>query len=248
MFSNPLARLGASWRPRWRTAAPRLLLIGIVAAALFTFYLSGGSQWLHPEYLSAKRATLELFVRQHYAAALLLAALAYLLMAALSIPGGALLSLLIGLLFGRWVGTLVIVIAATLGAAVIFLLARYLIGGWVRERLGRRPQAARLLAGFERDAFHYLLFVRLVPLFPFWLVNLASAFTAIRLPQYVFATAIGIIPGSFIYANLGQTLGRIESLHGLLSPPVIFALTLLGAFALLPLVLRRRGRPSRAGE
>lgn len=221
-------------------------MVAAVAAAILAFYAFGGARWLHPEYLTTKRAALELLVQQHYAAALLLAALAYLLMAALSIPGGTLLSLFIGLLFGRWVGTAIIVISATAGAVVVFILARYLIGAWVRNRLQRYPKALRLLSGFERNAISYLLFVRLVPLFPFWLVNLASAFTAIRLRQFALATGVGIIPGSFIYANLGQTLGRIDSARALLTPPVLGALLLLGLFALLPPVVRHlRRKPPR---
>jgi len=105
--------------------------------------------------------------------------------------------------------------------------------------LEKSPAAAKILGGFERDAFNYLLFLRLVPVFPFWLVNLAPAFTAIPLRTYFVATAVGIVPGSFVFANLGQSLGRIESLEGLLSGEVIAALALLGALVLAPVVIKK---------
>ncbi len=224
---------------RLRSFAPRLIVAAVIIAALVLFYLLGGAQWLNLKHLLVERGELHAFVQHHYLMALLMAGLAYMLMTALSIPGGTVLSLLIGFLFGLWAGGTLIVIAATLGATIIFLIVRYLLGTAVRAWLKKKPQAEKLLAGFERNAFNYLLFVRFVPLFPFWLVNLASAFTAIRLRQYILGTFIGIIPGCFIYANLGQQLGNLQSLRGLVSPGLIGALVLLGLFALVPIAVRR---------
>jgi uncharacterized membrane protein YdjX (TVP38/TMEM64 family) len=142
-----------------------------------------------------------------------------------------------GFVFGRWVGTLLVVIAATVGATLVFLAARYLFADAARRRLG--PLGAKINAGFTADAFSYLLFLRLVPLFPFFLVNLAPAFTSIPLRTYVLATLIGIVPGTFVYVNLGQTLGRIDSLQGLVSGETLAAFGLLGAFALLPVLWKK---------
>jgi len=223
---------------RLRKVVPRLVVLAAVIALLTTFYVSGGSRWLNLHYLLSQRDALYLYVHQHYLLALFLAGAVYTLMTALSIPGDAVLSLFLGFLFGRWVGSAVIVIAATVGATIVFLIARYLIGSWVRQRLEHHPRAARLLQAFERNVFNYLVFVRLIPLFPFWLINLAAAFTGIRLRQFIVGTLIGIIPGSFIYANLGQQLGSLRSLHGLLSPGLIGALVLPGLLALLPVAVR----------
>ncbi|MGH8398105.1 MAG: TVP38/TMEM64 family protein [Gammaproteobacteria bacterium] len=224
---------------RLRRFAPRLIIAAVIVAAILLFFLLGGAQWLNLKHLLAERRELHVLVQQHYLMALLIAGLAYMLMTALSIPGGTVLSLLIGFLFGLWAGGTLIVISATLGATIIFLIVRYLIGAAARTWFTKKPQAEKLLVGFERNAFNYLLFVRLVPLFPFWLVNLASAFTAIRLRQYMLGTFIGIVPGCFIYANLGQQLGNIQSLYGLVSPSLIGALVLLGLFALVPIIVRR---------
>ena len=106
-----------------------------------------------------------------------------------------------------------------------------------RKKIGGLAQ--KINEGFTQDAFNYLLFLRLVPLFPFWLVNLAPAFTNVSLKTYITATAIGILPGTFVFANLGQNLGRISSTKDLLTPPIIGAFVLLGVFALIPVLYKK---------
>ncbi|MGH8582900.1 MAG: TVP38/TMEM64 family protein [Gammaproteobacteria bacterium] len=218
---------------------PRGLIVAMVFAGLIAYIALGGEQWLSLAAFKAHRESLLQYTASHYGSMLLLSLLIYTAAIALSIPGAALLSLVTGFLFGRWVGTAVIVVAATLGGTLVFLAARYLVGDIARRRLEQHAAAAKVLHGFHEDAFHYLLFLRLVPLFPFWLVNLAPAFTRIRTRTYVIATAIGIVPGSFVFANLGQSLGRLDSLHNLLSREVIVAFVLLGALALAPVLLKK---------
>ncbi len=134
------------------------------------------------------------------------------------------------------------VAAATLGATLVFLAARYLFADAARKRLGGAGE--RINAGFTRHAFSYLLFLRLVPLFPFFLVNLAPAFTSIPVSTYVLATLIGIIPATFVYVNLGEALGHLDSLQGALSFNTLGALALLGLLALVPGV-RPQAQPAR---
>ncbi|HSI95140.1 MAG: TVP38/TMEM64 family protein [Methylophilaceae bacterium] len=212
-----------------------LLLIGALAA----FFALDGQRYLTLETLQQNRNALLEFTQQHYWKALLIAVAVYTAATAISVPGAVLLSLATGFLFGRWVGTGVIVISATIGAALVFLAARYLFADAMRAKLGGKLR--ELSDGFARDAFSYLLFLRLVPLFPFWLVNLAPAFTDIRLSTYVAATAIGIIPGAFVFANLGQSLGRIQSTAQLVSPETLGALALLGILALVPVLAKKFG-------
>lgn len=226
----------ATPRTRWR----RLALLLVLAAGLVAFFALGGPRWLSLEALQQHRALLLQQVDRHYAPALVAAIVLYTAATALSVPGAVVLTLAMGLLFGRWVGTAAVVLAATLGATLVFLAARYLFADAARRRL--RGRAERLAQGFGRDAFHYLLFLRLVPLFPFWLVNLVPAFTPIPLRTYVAATALGIVPGSFVYANLGQSLGRVQSADELVSPAVLLALGLLGLLSLVPVVLKRARR------
>ena len=218
-----------------------LLFIGALAA----FFALDGQRYLTLETLQQNRNALLEFTQQHYWQALLIAVVVYTAATAISVPGAVLLSLATGFLFGRWVGTGVIVISATIGAALVFLAARYLFADAMRAKLGGKLR--EISDGFARDAFSYLLFLRLVPLFPFWLVNLAPAFTGIRLSTYVVATAIGIIPGAFVFANLGQSLGRIQSTAQLVSPETLGALALLGILALVPVLAKKFGH-QKAGE
>ncbi|OAI02328.1 hypothetical protein A1353_16175 [Methylomonas methanica] len=221
-------------------------MLGLLALAIATFFLLDGPQVFSLDNIREHRQALSAFTERHYLAMLLACGVAYALSTALSLPGGTVLSLLLGFLFGRWVGTGLILLAATLGATAVFWLARYLLADWARERLQGHALSQKLMAGFQEDAFNYLLFLRLVPLFPFWLVNLAPAFTQVSLRTYVITTFIGILPGSFIFANLGQSLGGIESLDELFSRQTLLALSLLGGLALIP-VLSKYMQPNRFG-
>ncbi len=226
----------------------KLVILLAFIGGLGTYFAVGGKQWLSLDSLEQHRDALLAYTAHHYLLMMTATALVYIGTTALSIPGGTVLSLATGFLFGRWLGTLIIVVSATLGATLVFLGARYLFAETLQRRMGET--ARHLIQGFQADAFHYLLFLRLVPLFPFWLVNLAPAVTSVSLRTYFCATAVGILPGSFVFAHLGQSLGRIESVHDLLSLKVLSAFVLLGIFALIPVVYRkvkgtRSGHPPR---
>ena len=226
-----------------RGTLPRILIAVVFVGAIVAFFAFGGNEYLHLDTIKRHRDALRAFTESHYAAAIVLAFAVYTAAIAFSLPVAAILSLTTGFLFGRWVGTALVVGAATLGATLLFVAARYLFADAARRRLG--ATAARINAGFTANAFNYLLFLRLVPLFPFFIVNLAAAFTSIRLTTFVVATALGIVPGSFVYVNFGQALGSIESLHGLLSTQVLASFALLALLALAPVALQKlRGRQS----
>jgi uncharacterized membrane protein YdjX (TVP38/TMEM64 family) len=218
-------------RVDWKKAA----LAAVIAAAIIAGLTQGGR--LDFETLKANRAELLAFTERHYAAMLIGATLAYALATAVSFPAGVLLTLTMGLLFGRWVGTAAVVLAASVGATLAFLAARYLFADAARRRMG--PRLQRLARGFERDAFNYMLFVRLVPVFPFWLMNLVPAFTPVSARTFFVATAIGITPGTFVFANLGESLGRIESTRDLVGAGTLLALALLGLLSLLPIAFKK---------
>jgi uncharacterized membrane protein YdjX (TVP38/TMEM64 family) len=224
----------------------KLGLLALFAGVVVTFFALGGERYLTLESIKANRDALLGFTERHYAAALVIAFLVYAGAVAFSLPGGLALSVATGFVFGRWVGTVLVVLAATVGATLVFLAARYIFADAARRRLGAWGE--KINAGFTQNAFSYLLFLRLVPAFPFFLVNLASAFTSIPLRTYVLATFVGIIPGTFVFVNLGQTLGRLESLRGVVSAETLGALALLGVFALVPVAIRafraRRDAPS----
>jgi uncharacterized membrane protein YdjX (TVP38/TMEM64 family) len=236
-IAGPPATGGTPWG--------KIALVAALASVVVAFFALDGQRYLSLGVVKANRDALLAFTDAHFVAALAIAFVIYVSAAAFSVPGGLVLSLTMGFLFGRWVGTLLVVIAATIGATLVFGAARYLFADAARRRMG--PRGAKISAGFAENAFNYLLFLRLVPVFPFFLVNLAPAFTTISVRTFVLATLIGIIPGSFVFVNLGQTLGRIDSLSGLLSTETIGAFVLLGILALTP-VLVRKFRASPAGK
>ena len=190
----------------------------------------------------------------------------YIATVALSVPGGTLLTVSGGFLFGIAIGASAAVIGATVGATLIFLLARSALGEPLLRRAG--PRAQQLAQGFRADAFSYLLFLRLVPAFPFFLVNLVPAFAGVRLGPFVAATALGVIPASLVYAFAGTGLdsiitaqknsyqdclaaGRTDCLlsfdaRDVLTPHLLGALVALGLLALVPVVVRRLRARQRA--
>jgi len=211
-----------------------LALVGIVAV----IYASGADHWLTIAQLKAHRNSLLTFVDAHFVVALLVSMSLYIVLVALSIPIADVLTLLCGMLFGRWLGTAVVVISASIGTTLALLLIRYLAMDFVRSRIHTHPRIKRLLTSFDRHADSYVLVLRLVPLFPFWLVNIALALTNIRARRVLLFTLIGIIPGSFVYANVGANIAHIDTAHDLVSIPTLLALVLLALLALLPIIIR----------
>jgi uncharacterized membrane protein YdjX (TVP38/TMEM64 family) len=142
-----------------------------------------------------------------------------------------------GFLFGSVLGTLYVNLGATTGATLAFLTSRYLLREWVEHKFSQ--QLDTFQRGFAENAFHYLITLRLILIFPFFLVNLLSGLTRVSVATYIAATAIGIIPGSFVYAYAGRELGTLNSIAEIATPRVLLAFTLLGLLALVPVVYRK---------
>jgi uncharacterized membrane protein YdjX (TVP38/TMEM64 family) len=231
---------------RKRSAAfslPRLLPLGILALGIGAFFAFGLNRYLTFETLRENRALLSGFVAGHAVMASLLYVVIYTAVVALSVPGGAVLTIAGGFLFGAFAGAALVVIAATLGATLLFLIAKTALGDPLRARAG--PFLKKMEAGFRENALSYLLVLRLIPLFPFFVVNLVPAFLGVSLRTYVLGTFVGIIPGSFVYASVGAGLGSVFdraegfSPASVLTPEVITALVGLALLALLPVVYRK---------
>jgi uncharacterized membrane protein YdjX (TVP38/TMEM64 family) len=206
-----------------------------------------------------RHATIDAFVAEHWVVALAAFAAIYVAVVALSLPGAALLTICGGAMFGGLAAGSAALIGATIGATIIFLIARSALGGWLVRRAGARAEA--VAAGFRADAFNYLLFLRLVPLFPFCLVNIVPALCGVRLRTFVLATVLGIIPGTFAFAFFGAGLGsavtaqvdayracvaagRTDCMLALdpsaaVTPQLIAGLVALGVLALVPVVVKR---------
>lgn len=233
--------------------ARRLLPLALLAVALIGAFALRLDRYLSFDQLAAHREWLLAEVARLGILAPLCYVLIYAAATGLSIPGAALLTLVAGFLFGTPAGTAIVVVGATLGAVIVFLVARTAIGNALRARAG--PFIRKLEDGFRENALSYLLVLRLIPLFPFWLVNLVPAFLGVRLGTFAVGTFIGIIPGAFVYASLGSGLGAlIESgerpdLGIIFQPRVLVPLIGLALLALLPVVYKRlSGRGLRPGD
>jgi len=209
-----------------------ILLGGVIAVALFFWF--DLQRYLTLAALKANRQALLDYYAAHRLAMVAGFMAVYILQTALSLPGAAILSLAAGAIFGSLWGTVYAVIAATIGATLAFLVTRYLLREAVLNRFG--PQLEWMNRELEVRGFSYLLFLRLVPAFPFFLINLAAGLTRLPLRTFFIGTALGIIPGGFVYVNAGASLATIESLAGVASPRVLGSLALLGFFALIPAV------------
>jgi uncharacterized membrane protein YdjX (TVP38/TMEM64 family) len=240
----------------------------VVLLAMLLVYTMGWHKYVSIEALVRNRAEIDAFVLHHFAGAIASYVGFYALAVALSVPGAVFLTIAGGMIFGAVVAALAAIVGATLGATTIFLIARSAFGGFLRRRAGAR--LARVAEGFCADAFNYLLFLRLVPVFPFWLVNLAPAFVGVSPATFIGATALGIIPGTFAYAFLGAGLdsvlqaqetayrhclatGRSDcrldfDLNALVTPQLVLALFALGAISLMPVLIKRLRSRARASE
>ncbi len=223
----------------------RKLWIGVgLVAALLALRFTGLGELLSLDTLARHRGALSAFVAANWLLAAGAFLLAYAAAVALSVPGAVILTLSGGFLFGAVAGTALTVVAATIGATLVFLLARRIFGADALDRLG--PVAQRLAAGLRRDAGPYLLVLRLVPLFPFFLVNLVPAFAGVRLPVFVLTTLIGILPATAVFSLAGAGLGSVLDAGGtleirsILTPQIIGALCGLAALSLAAIPLKRR--------
>lgn len=222
------------------------VLITAIAVGIGLFFYYDAGRFFTLEALKANREALAAATERHYALSVILFILLYCLQTTLSLPGATIMTLAGGFLFGVLLGTVYVNVGATTGAAFAFLAARYLFRDLFERKFGGRLEAIE--RGVARNGFHYLLTLRLIPLFPFFLVNIAAGLTHLPLGTYVLATAVGIVPASFVYANAGRQIGSIESVGDIASPRVVGAFILLGLLALLPVIYRRRSGKSLGGS
>ena len=227
--------------PAARTAGgsqiAKIAIAAVVACAIGLFFFLDLGRYLSLEALKANRDHLLAFTEANYPEAVVLFIFLYVAVAGLSLPGATILTLAGGFVFNALPAVLYVNIGATTGATLAFLAARYVLRDWVEQKFGAWLEP--LQQGFAKNAFNYLLTLRLIPLFPFFVVNLVSGLTRVHVGTYVAATALGIVPGSFVYAYAGRQLGAINSLKEIASPQVLGAFVLLGAFALAPILYKK---------
>lgn len=226
-------------RPLWR----RFLPLGVLAGAIAVAFALGLDDYLNYAALCENSDQLIAWVDAYGFVAPLVYILVYTVVVALSLPGATFMTLAGAFMFGAGGATVYTVIGATFGATIIFLAAKTALGDILYQKAG--PGIRRMEDGFRENALNYLLVLRLIPLFPFWLVNLVPAFLGVRLSTYVIGTFFGIIPGTFVYCLAGASLGDVFrtcadfSIGSILTPTLIAALIGLAVLALLPVAYKR---------
>jgi uncharacterized membrane protein YdjX (TVP38/TMEM64 family) len=255
-------------QPRYRRWLLRLLPLVLIAGAGALIVSQGWHHYLSFERLALNQRALDDFIAANLALALAAYIAIYISAVTLSLPGGVVLTVSGGLLFGAALGGALSVIAASIGATLIFLVARSSLGEPLAERAG--PWLERFRTGFQENALSYMLFLRLVPVFPFWVVNLAPALLGVRLRDFVLGTAIGIIPGTFAFAFAGQGLGSVFQAQralmdaceaarqpgdapcrfaidpgALITPELLLGFAALGVVALIPILVKKLRKSSR---
>lgn len=205
-----------------------ILTIVLLVAAFFTFDLG---RFLTIDYIKSQQQAFALYYAEHRLLTIGLYFFLYVAVTALSLPGAAIMTLAGGALFGFWTALFVVSFASSIGATLAFLVSRFLLRDWVQGRFGDKLTAVN--AGVEREGAFYLFSLRLVPLFPFFVINLVMGLTPLRTGLFYLVSQIGMLPGTAVYVNAGTQLGQIESASGLLSPGLLASFILLGLFPLI---------------
>lgn len=220
----------------------RWLAVGCLILLFILFFYFHLYQYLSFTALQQYRQQLLTLTEHYYFLMAISFILVYIVAVAVSIPGAVFLTLTGGFLFGIVLGTLYVVTGATLGAIVLFVVVKTALGDWIATRA--RGWIAKLETGFQKNAFNYLLTLRLIPIFPFWLVNIVPALLNVPLRTFVLATMLGIIPGSLVYVMLGNSLGYIfdrgqtPDLNLILQPQILIPLFSLAVLSLLPVLYK----------
>lgn len=203
-----------------------LLVIGLIAL----FKILHLDQYLTLSYIKASQEKFALLYSEHRTLFIVTYMLIYILVTSLSLPGAAVLTIVGGALFGLWIGTIAVSFASTIGATLACAVSRFLLRDWVQGKFG--DKIPRINDEIEKEGVFYLFTLRLIPIFPFWIINLVMGVTKIPLLTFYWVSQVGMFPGTMVYINAGKELAKIESPSGILSPGLIFSFALLGLFPL----------------
>jgi uncharacterized membrane protein YdjX (TVP38/TMEM64 family) len=215
----------------------KIILLVVIGLGIALFYFLDIKEYLSFESLKINRDRLNVTYQENSIVFISWFIGIYFLVVSLSLPGATILTLTAGAIFGSAIGMVIVNIGATLGATTAFLSARFIFRDWVEGKFSDKVNFIN--NRISSNSFSYMLFLRLVPVFPFFLVNLVLGLTQVRLSIYFFGTMLGIMPGSFVYAYAGSNLSNIHTVSDIASPKVFGALVLLGFFVLIPAVYRR---------
>ena len=205
-----------------------MLIVAAIIILVILFKVLGLGQYLTLDYLKTSQDKFTQLYANHRLAVIAAYMTVYIVVTALSLPGAAVMTLAGGAMFGLWIGVLVVSFASTIGATLACFVARFLLRDWVQNKFGKKLSAIN--KGVEKEGAFYLFSLRLVPIFPFFVINLAMGLTTMKLLTFYWVSQIGMLPGTMVFVNAGKELGKIESLSGILSPGLIISFVVLGIF------------------
>ena len=206
----------------------RLLVVAAIIIIVILFKVLGLGQYLSLDYLKTSQDKFVQLYASHRFAVIATYMAVYIVVTALSLPGAAVMTLAGGAMFGFWVGFVVVSFASTIGATLACFVARFLLRDWVQNKFGEK--LAAINRGVEKEGAFYLFSLRLVPIFPFFFINLVMGLTTMKLLTFYWVSQLGMLPGTMVFVNAGKELGKIESLSGILSPGLILSFVILGLF------------------
>ena len=214
-----------------KSRTTKIVLIAVIVLLILAFFIFDLGQYLTLDYLKSQQQVFNDYYQQNRLLTLGIYFVIYVVVTALSLPGAAVMTLAGGALFGFWAALIVVSFASTIGATLAFLVSRFLLRDWVQSKFGDKLRAIN--EGVEKEGAFYLFSLRLVPLFPFFVINLVMGLTPLKTSLFYIVSQIGMFAGTVVYVNAGTQLGQLESAAGILSPGIIFSFVLLGIFPLV---------------
>ena len=212
----------------------KLVIVGVILVLIILFKIFGLGQYLTLDYLKEQQAAFTSLYTAQPVMVIGVYMLIYIAVTALSLPGAAVMTVAGGAMFGLVTGTIVVSFASTIGATLACLVARYLLRDGVQKKFG--DKLVKINEGMEKEGGFYLFSLRLVPIFPFFIINLVMGLTSIPLRTFFWVSQLGMLPGTIVYVNAGKELAKIDSLSGILSPGLLLSFILLG---LLPIITKK---------
>ncbi|UIJ37273.1 TVP38/TMEM64 family protein [Desulfobaculum bizertense] len=209
----------------------KVFLVLVLAALVASYFVFDLGRFLSLDYIKAQQEAFRGLYAEHAFAVMGGYFVIYVLVTALSVPGAAVMTLLGGALFGFWRGLVLVSFASSLGATLACFASRYVLRDWVQGKLGEKLETIN--RGVEKEGAFYLFTMRLIPIFPFFAINLLMGLTPMPLLRYYWVSQLGMLPGTMVYVNAGKELGQLSSLAGILSPSLLVSFALLGLFPLL---------------
>ena len=206
----------------------RIAIVGAIIVLIVLFKVLGLGQYLTLDYLKSSQEKFAILYNNNQVAVIAVYMLIYIAVTALSLPGAAVMTLAGGAMFGFWVGFIVVSFASTIGATLACFVARFLLRDWVQNKFGDKLTAIN--EGIAKEGAFYLFSLRLVPIFPFFIINLVLGLTNMNLLTFYWVSQVGMLPGTMVFVNAGKELAKIDSLSGILSPGLILSFVILGIF------------------